>query len=75
LKHLISPRTDETASIEKNKLDLLRIRINSIIKIFWSFFKNSPKEKLGIYEIFGTSKIDKRKKHLHTMIIKYSSSL
>ena len=75
LKHLISPRANKTTSIEKNKLHFLRIRIYSIIKRFWSFFKNSPKEKLRIYEIFGTSKIDKGKKHLHTMIIKYPSSL
>lgn len=72
LKHLISPRADEPTSIEENKLHLLRIRINSIIKIFRSFLKDSSQKKLSIYKIFGTSKIDKRKKHLHTMIIKYA---
>lgn len=72
LKHLISPRANETTSIEKNKIHLLRIRIYSIIKRFWSFFKDSSQKELGIYKIFGTSKIDKRKKHLHTMIIKYA---
>ena len=73
MEHFLPPWRNKSTSIEKYIFNCRSVRINTIFKLLiFIFRKKFSKEKLTIYKIFATSKINERNNG-HSFYIKIKS--